>query len=82
MPAHRETETNPHSFCSFHFSQKRAKKIEGGSIYIRHSLLMLEVCIPSGDISLCCLFLLFGFCLITLARGMIHTFCISTNDWL
>uniref|UniRef100_A0A3B5BH76 Protein 4.1 n=1 Tax=Stegastes partitus TaxID=144197 RepID=A0A3B5BH76_9TELE len=29
-------------FCSFHSSQKRAKKIEGDSIYIRHSLLMLE----------------------------------------
>uniref|UniRef100_A0A3P8NBM3 Protein 4.1 n=1 Tax=Astatotilapia calliptera TaxID=8154 RepID=A0A3P8NBM3_ASTCA len=38
-----ETETNPPSFfCSFHFSQKRAKKIEGDSIYIRHSQLMLE----------------------------------------
>uniref|UniRef100_A0A7N8YAS1 Protein 4.1 n=1 Tax=Mastacembelus armatus TaxID=205130 RepID=A0A7N8YAS1_9TELE len=40
--AYRETETNPHCFCSFYFSQKRAKKIEGDSIYIRHSLLMLE----------------------------------------
>lgn len=48
MPTQRETETNPHSsFCSLHFSQKR-KKIEGDSIYIRHSLLMLEVCIPFG----------------------------------
>uniref|UniRef100_A0A7N6BSU9 Protein 4.1 n=1 Tax=Anabas testudineus TaxID=64144 RepID=A0A7N6BSU9_ANATE len=37
-----KTETNPNFFCSFHFSQKRAKKIEGDSIYIRHSLLMLE----------------------------------------
>ena len=42
----------PTLFCSFHFSQKRAKKIEGDSIYIRHSLLMLEVCIPSGDVRL------------------------------
>lgn len=55
-------------FCSFHFSQKRAKKIEGDSIYIRHSLLMLEVCIPSGDVSLCLYFLALwhnGFCLIS-----------------
>lgn len=44
-------------FCSFYFSQKRAKKIEGDSIYIRHSLLMLEVCIPSEDVSLCVYFL-------------------------
>lgn len=39
-------------FCSFHFSQKRAKKIEDDSIYIRHSQLMLEVGIPSGDVGL------------------------------
>lgn len=55
-------------FCSLHFSQKRAKKIEGDSIYIRHSLLMLEVCIPFGDISLCLRFLALwhsSFCLIS-----------------
>lgn len=49
------------SVCSFRFSQKRAKKIEGDSIYIRHSLLMLEVCIPAGGTMVpVCVFLLFG----------------------
>lgn len=40
-----------------HFPQKRAKKLEGETIYIRHSNLMLEVCIVSLLISVmavCC----------------------------
>lgn len=38
-------------FLSPHFPQKRAKKLEGETIYIRHSNLMLEVCIFSLQIS-------------------------------
>lgn len=73
-------------FCSLHFSQKR-KKIEGDSIYIRHSLLMLEVCIPFGGAVLQTLVYVFilwhnGFCFnTTLACGLLHILCISTiND--
>lgn len=69
-------------FCSLHFSQKR-KKIEGDSIYIRHSLLMLEVCIPFGGAvlqTLVYVFILFCFNT-TLACGLLHILCISTiND--
>lgn len=70
-PAHGIRETNCEndtiiisrlSLCSntanFIFScslQKRAKKIEGETIYIRHSNLMLEVCIENLEIShFCC----------------------------
>ena len=45
------------SSFSPHFPQKRAKKLEGETIYIRHSNLMLEVCIFSLQISVlavCC----------------------------
>ena len=41
-----ETNTNKNQHVSplfFYVSQRRAKRIEGDSIYIRHSLLMLEV---------------------------------------
>ena len=53
------TETNVKksffSFCSFYVSQKRAQRAEGDSIYIRHSLLMLEVGIwTSGRPTLRC----------------------------
>lgn len=67
MAAYRETQTNP-TFFSFHLSQKRAKKIEGDSIYVRHSLLMLEVCIRFGDVNLQLYFLALwhtGCCLIS-----------------
>lgn len=68
-------------FCSLHFSQKR--KIEGDSIYIRHSLLMLEVCIPFGGAVLQTLVSVFmlssGFCFnTTLPCGLLHFLCIST----
>lgn len=37
------------------FPQKRAKKLEGETIYIRHSNLMLEVCIQLWKCPPCCL---------------------------
>lgn len=76
-------------FVFLHSSQKRAKKIEGDSIYIRHSLLMLEVCICFLFLFFCwrcrspaCLFLLFSFgCFdLTLACGTIHTLCICEDS--
>lgn len=76
----------PTLFCSFHFSQKRAKKIEGDSIYIRHSLLMLEVCIPSGEASLWLHFLALwhtGCCLISrLHVARFTLFASAFNDCL
>eukprot|EP00063_Salmo_salar_P082847 XP_014057682.1 PREDICTED: trichohyalin-like isoform X16 [Salmo salar] len=46
--------------------KKRAKRTEGDSIYIRHSLLMLEVCFPVfwRSVSIHCVFLLFGYWLL------------------
>lgn len=48
-----------------HFPQKRAKKLEGETIYIRHSNLMLEVCIFILEIRVqhlhgCCVDFLFA----------------------
>uniref|UniRef100_A0A665VHY9 Protein 4.1 n=1 Tax=Echeneis naucrates TaxID=173247 RepID=A0A665VHY9_ECHNA len=42
IPATGKLRQTTFFFIFFRFSQKRAKKIEGDSIYIRHSLLMLE----------------------------------------
>lgn len=82
MPAHGGKLKQTHTF-SFHFSQKRAKKIEGDSIYMRHSLLMLEVCIPSGDVGLRLYFLALwrnGCCLISrLHVAWFTVFCINVD---
>lgn len=54
----------PTSFSLFlHFPQKRAKKLEGETIYIRHSNLMLEVCILSLQISVLILPSRFSVCM-------------------